>query len=660
MRQAMTDVEQVPSGVVESATSMTMVDAEPVLLGVESTTSVAMTDAEPVPVGVESATSIAMTDAEPVPLGVESATSIFRELSKAFNELEAHSGASENKLQWKEIDEYFQNFEKSLKKGFIDLEQKEKAFVEKESEAHAVVAEREVYVAAKEQALVDRVQKMKDTAVAAIVEVWEKYKPATPELVEVASNEDIKVSGSSLNGETNSPTEENSAYRSSEKAVAVDVQPRPELTQFCAQMDAKGLLNFIMENRKNIVELREEIPVALKSATEPTQLVLACLEGFYPSLETTTTTTSPRQGDKRDGSLQGMRRSCVMLMESVAPLLIGGPGDPDANDHPLNPETKQQAKAIADEWKPRLAEADIDASNGNSLEAEAFLQLLATFRIASEFNEEELCKLVLAVTRRRQAPDLCRSLGLTHKMPGVIEALISAGKQIDAVHFVQTFKLTENFPPVPLLKTYLKDLRRNSQGKITAAGGAVGVQNEANSQELAALKAVIKCVEDYKLEAEYPLDPLQRREAQLEKSKADKKRLGEGGKQQYPKRARANGVGGHYAPRMPISGRDLQQPASVYGDGGGSYMGASLERYHPHHVGSISTFADYHQIPPNQGGSGGSYVQQQAVTQRAAYYYSQDERATTTPYNATPTPANTTAPINYGAGYVDSGIQPYM
>ncbi|KAI3875965.1 hypothetical protein MKX03_026201 [Papaver bracteatum] len=636
----MTDVEQVPLGVVESATS------------------VAMTDAEPVPAGVESTTSIPMTDAEPVPLGVESATSIFRELSKAFNELEAHRSASENKLQWKEIDEYFQNFEKSLKKGFSDLEQKEKAFVEKESEARAVVAEREVVVAAKEQALVDRVQKLKDTAAAAIVEVWEKYKTATPEPVEVASNEDIKVSGSSLNGETNSPTEENSPYRSSEKAVAVDVQPRPELTQFCAQMDAKGLLNFIMENRKNIVELREEIPVALKSATEPAQLVLACLEGFYPHLETTTITNSPRQVDKRDGSLQGMRRSCVMLLESVAPLLIRGPEDPDAYDHLLSPETKQQAKAIADEWKLRLAEADIDASNGNSLEAEAFLQLLATFRIASEFNEEELCKLVLAVARRRQAPDLCRSLGLTHKMPGVIDALISAGKQIDAVHFVQAFKLTENYPPVPLLKTYLKYLRRNSQGRITAAGGAVGVQNEANSQELAALKAVIKCVEDYKLEAEYPLNPLQRREAQLEKSKADKKRLGEGVKQQYPKRARANGGGGRYAPRMPISGRDLQQTASVYGDRGESYMGASVERYYPHHVGGISPFDDYHQIPPNQGTSGRSYVQQQVVTQRAAYYYSEDERATTT-YNATPTPANTTAPIHsYASGYIDSGIQP--
>lgn len=59
---------------------------------------------------------------------------------------------------------------------------------------------------------------------------------------------------------------------------------------------------------------------------------------------------------------------------------------------------------------------------------------------------------------------------------GVIEILVNGGRQIDAVHFVHAFELTERFPPVPLLKTYLKDLRRNSQGKGANAGGAGGGQ----------------------------------------------------------------------------------------------------------------------------------------------------------------------------------------
>ena len=47
-----------------------------------------------------------------------------------------------------------------------------------------------------------------------------------------------------------------------------------------------------------------------------------------------------------------------------------------------------------------------------------------------------------------------------------------------------------------------------------------------NAQELGALKAVIRCVEEYKLETDYPLDPLQKRVAQLERSQAFSKLKG--------------------------------------------------------------------------------------------------------------------------------------
>ena len=148
--------------------------------------------------------------------------------------------------------------------------------------------------------------------------------------------------------------------------MAADVKPRPELKQFCEQMDAKGLLNFAMENQKNLYAIRDELSVALEIATEPARLVLDSLEGFYPPVETT------QQMDKKDAALQGMRKSCVIFMEAMAALLARI--DPGA-DHLLNPEIKQQAKAFADEWKPKLASAGTDATNGDPLEAEAFLQL---------------------------------------------------------------------------------------------------------------------------------------------------------------------------------------------------------------------------------------------------------------------------------------------
>ncbi|KAL6957169.1 hypothetical protein U1Q18_042427, partial [Sarracenia purpurea var. burkii] len=359
---------------------------------------------------------IAMTDKDQV-VGIET-TSLVEQLGKAFLQLESHKDAAENNVQWSEIEAYFRHLEMTFNKKFEELELREKEFKEKESDTQTFLGEREAAVAAKEQDLLDRIQELKDAAVAAIAEAWANHQPEQVESIDGGDDKEIKVSSSSP-GDTNAlldAPEENFPNKTGENAegvVAGEVKPRPELTQFCEQMDAKGLLNYSMENQKNLPAIRAELSVALESAINPGSLVLASLGGFYPPNDSIT-----QEGDKKDAALRGMRRSCIMFIEAMANLLARA-GDPGA-DHLLNPEIQQQAKAIADEWKPKLAGgAGFDAAaNGNSLEAEAFLQLLATFRIASEFDEEELCKLVLAVAHLRRAPELCRSIGLTHKMPG--------------------------------------------------------------------------------------------------------------------------------------------------------------------------------------------------------------------------------------------------
>jgi len=45
---------------------------------------------------------------------------------------------------------------------------------------------------------------------------------------------------------------------------------------------------------------------------------------------------------------------------------------------------------------------------------------------------------------------------------GVIEVLVNSGRQIDAVNLAFAFDLTEQFSPVSLLKSYLKDARKTS------------------------------------------------------------------------------------------------------------------------------------------------------------------------------------------------------
>jgi len=37
--------------------------------------------------------------------------------------------------------------------------------------------------------------------------------------------------------------------------------------------------------------------------------------------------------------------------------------------------------------------------------------------------------------------------------------LVNRHRQIDAVHFIQAFGLSETFPPAPLLKTYVDELK---------------------------------------------------------------------------------------------------------------------------------------------------------------------------------------------------------
>ncbi|KAI3921805.1 hypothetical protein MKX01_005494 [Papaver californicum] len=440
-------------------------------------------------------------------------------LGKTLVEQEAQQDIPENNIPYEENIDNFEIKMKCLKNRFNRLnnrsnrlEEIEKAFLEKKSEMCALIANRVETVDVKEQDMIDRVQELKDMAVVAIKEARSKSSEHT--------------------------------------GVVYDIQKRLELRQFCKEMDSEGLLNYIMKYEKYMVEIREEIPLALKNAAEPALFVLDFLKRFYPCHSQTT--LCPK-GSTRDAmELMSMRKSCLMLIESL-PLVLGA-------DKLMDHITKWQAKAIADGWKSRLDSRDA-AIDYNSMDEEAFLKLIATFRITSEFDEEELCKLVHSVSHYRQAPNLCRSLGLIHRIPGIVEVLISKGRRIDAVHFVLAFKLTEKYPPVLLLKTYLKDLRKDLLSKMNSSGGDDKIKSDLHVKELAGIKTVIECIEEYKLEAHYNLDPLLKRMIQLEQWKSNKKRMVEDSiTNQQRKRAREDN-GMKYEPNVPA---DLGSPPLVY------------------------------------------------------------------------------------------------
>ncbi|KAK4776614.1 hypothetical protein SAY86_005302 [Trapa natans] len=100
------------------------------------------------------------------------ALTLLERLSKAFTELQARRDASSgDKVQWKEVEEHFCKLDAVLKEKFIQLEAKEKELEQKELKISLLIAERKAAVAAKEQEMLDRVQELKDVAIAAITAV---------------------------------------------------------------------------------------------------------------------------------------------------------------------------------------------------------------------------------------------------------------------------------------------------------------------------------------------------------------------------------------------------------------------------------------------------------------------------------------------------------
>ncbi|KAF0915278.1 hypothetical protein E2562_035222 [Oryza meyeriana var. granulata] len=471
-----------------------------------------------------------MSDMESMATLMESTSSKLQQLRRAFAELESQSAVSLN-LKWKQLEDHFHGLEQSLKKKFDELKEQEKEFEETVAKSEQMLDQQEAVVVAKELTSLERLQQKRDAALAVI---FGKSKlnlsmPVTNPISKSMSNNDV------LNGNHGTvavkwpkPAIEHGADLQDESTA---VKPRSELLVLCEEMNVNGLHKFISDNRKDLTSIREEIPVALRRVYDPYGLVLASLEDFY-------------FGDnlildgKKDGNLLGVRRTCLMLMESLGQMQTDATTGCILKGQMLTATIKERAKKIALEWKSKLDNLDFDASNGNCLEAHAFLQLLATFNIISEFVEDDLCKLLPSVSRRRQTPELCRLLGLSHNMPGVIGVLVENGRTIDAINLAYAFKLTDQFEPVELLKAYLKEVKsvpHVKTGKISPA-----VQNEINERELSALKAVIKCIEEHKLDEKYPIDPLHKRVIQLEKAKADKRRAVEAAKPQS-KRPRANG-----------------------------------------------------------------------------------------------------------------------
>jgi len=238
---------------------------------------------------------------------------------------------------------------------------------------------------------------------------------------------------------------------------------------------------------------------------------------------------------------------------------------------------------------------------------------------------------------------------LGDKMPDMIEELISRGQQVDAVHFTYEVGLVGKYPPVPLLKAFLKDAKKAATSISEDPNNSGRAALLAARKEQSALRAVIKCIEEYKLEVEFPPENLKKRLDQLEKVKIEKKRPAA-----VPanKRTRASSGG----PMPPAKAGRL---TNAYVS---SFPAAPAFVRSPSHSQYPAGVPQY-QVPPPMYGHGSRsppathYGYSPEAAQPATHYAYSPEAAT--PALVGPYPG---APINYPAygGYGNGMASPYQ
>ncbi|GAB2217628.1 hypothetical protein Droror1_Dr00000830 [Drosera rotundifolia] len=283
-----------------------------------------------------------------------------------------------------------------------------------------------------------------------------------------------------------------------------------KLKSFCVRMDHEGFWRFVTVRKKELDVLRAKIPIALENCIDPPRFVLESISEVFPV-------------DKRGKSerVNDLGWACVLILESLIPVVV----DPVIGKERLlvTPRVREHANEIAETWKNSLEERG-GIENVKTPDVHTFLQHLVTFGIVRKDDVSLYRKLVVGSAWRKQMPKLAVSLGLGDEMSDMIEELISRGQQVDAVHFTHEVGLVDKFPTVPLLKAFLKDAKKAAAAITEDPNNTGRSAYLATRKEQSALKAVIKCIEEYKLEAQFPAENLKKRLEQLEKTKTDKKR----------------------------------------------------------------------------------------------------------------------------------------
>ncbi|KAG8499768.1 hypothetical protein CXB51_006574 [Gossypium anomalum] len=349
------------------------------------------------------------------------------------------------------------------------------------------------------------------------------------------------------------------------------------LKSTCLRMEAKEFWNFVSSRKKDIELLREKIPEALSECIDPAKFVMEAISEVFPV---------DKRGNERGNDL-GWACVLVLesLIPAVVDPVIGksrmlispsvkekakeiaeawkrsleerGGIDnvktPDVHtffQHLItfgivNEEELELYRklVIGSAWRKQMPKLAVSLGLGDkmpvSLQRTIYFyhfgtsvlclvkSLLASCCGSNRIKNKELH---VEIGKARYSWGWITKKNLTSKVLAVqpngymIEELISKGQQLDAVHFTYEVGLVDRFPPVPLLKAFLKDAKKAASSILEDPNNAGRAAQLAARKEQSALRAVMKCIEEYKLGAELPPENLKKRLEQLEKTKSEKRK----------------------------------------------------------------------------------------------------------------------------------------
>ncbi|XP_072965919.1 FRIGIDA-like protein 4a [Typha angustifolia] len=301
-----------------------------------------------------------------------------------------------------------------------------------------------------------------------------------------------------------------------EAAGEPPAQIRGVLQWLCRRMDSPGLWQFMVSHRRDLSVLRREIGEAVAEAVDPPRLVVDAIQDFLDQQDS--------GGDANSGG-GGHDPSWAFGMLLMALFY------PDRRKAPeVSGSMRERAAAVAEAWKKKLdgkeeREEGVEGEEGvGRSEVQLFLQIVAAFGLSSRFDEEFLRKLFMEHSRRREMARLAPALGFGEKLADIIEELAKNGKEVEAVYIAHESGLIEQFPPTPLLKSYLQAARKKANAILKSGNRSVAAMEESRILECNAMRSIIKCVEACKLESKFSIEGLRKKLSQMERAKSDRRR----------------------------------------------------------------------------------------------------------------------------------------